>query len=61
LGFCPEVKAYKNDPDGWKGSVADVSMALRVAVTGREMSPDLYECMRILGKEIVLERVTYDR
>ena len=57
LGFCPDVKAYKNNPSGWKGSVADVSMALRVAVTGREMSPDLHECMRILGKDVVLERI----
>lgn len=57
LGFCPDVKTYKNDPGEWKGSVADVSMALRVAVTGREMSPDLYECMKILGKDLVLERI----
>lgn len=57
LGYCPDVKAYKASPDGWRGSVADVSMALRVAVTGRESSPDLYEVMKILGKDKVLERL----
>jgi len=57
LGFCPNVKDYKANPENWKGSVADVSMVLRAAVTGRENSPDLYECMRILGKDTVLERM----
>jgi glutamyl-tRNA synthetase len=57
-GFCPDMKQYKADPSAFKGSVADVSMFLRVAVTGRMNSPDLYEVMRILGKERVLSRVS---
>ncbi len=57
-GFCPDMKQYKASPDSYKGSVADVSMFLRVAVTGRTNSPDLYEVMQILGKERVLARIS---
>ena len=57
-GFCPDMKQYKASPESYKGSVADVSMFLRVAVTGRMNSPDLYEVMKILGKEKVLARVS---
>ncbi len=57
-GFCPDMKQYKADPGAFKGSVADVSMFLRVAVTGRMNSPDLYEVMQILGKDRVLARLS---
>ena len=57
-GFCPDTKTYKVNPDAYKGHVGDVSMMLRVAVTGRQNSPDLYEVMRILGKEKVLQRLS---
>jgi len=57
LGFCSDMKQYKASPEGYKGSIADVSMFLRVAVTGKMNSPDLYEIMKILGKEKVLSRI----
>jgi glutamyl-tRNA synthetase len=57
-GYCPDMKLYKSDPSGWKGSVADASGSLRIAVTGRENSPDLCEVMRILGFERVIGRLT---
>ena len=57
LGFCSDMKAYKAEPEKYKGSIADVSMFLRVAVTGKMNSPDLYEIMKILGKEKVLARI----
>lgn len=56
-GFCPDTKQYKASPDDYKGHVGDVSMILRVAVTGRQNSPDMYEVMRILGKEKVVKRL----
>lgn len=56
-GFCPDMKEYKANPEGFKGSVADVSMFIRVAVTGRLNSPDLYEVMRILGEDRVRGRL----
>lgn len=57
-GFCPDMKQYKASPESFKGSVADVSMFLRVAVTGRTNSPDLYEVMQILGEDKVLARIS---
>ncbi len=57
LGFSPDVKAYKKNPEGFKGHVGDVSSVIRVAVTGRRNTPDLYEVLRLLGKERVLARL----
>ena len=56
LGYASDMKAYKENPDNFKGSVADVSTVIRVAVTTRSQTPDLYEILRILGKEKVKER-----
>ncbi|MBQ7604553.1 MAG: glutamate--tRNA ligase [Clostridia bacterium] len=56
-GFCPDMKEYKANPEGYKGSVADVSSFLRVGVTGRMNSPDLYTVMHILGKKRTVERL----
>ncbi|MCD8311419.1 MAG: glutamate--tRNA ligase family protein [Firmicutes bacterium] len=58
LGYCPDMKEYRANPDAYKGSVADVSMMLRVAVTGRLNSPDLYTFMHIIGKNAVISRLT---
>jgi glutamyl-tRNA synthetase len=57
LGFAADMKAYKADPAAFKGSVADVSMFLRVAVTGKMNAPDLYTVMQILGKERTFARL----
>ena len=57
LGYCAETKLYRQNPEQYKGSVADISMFVRVAVTGRLASPDLYTVMQILGKERVLMRI----
>ena len=58
LGYTPDMKAYKADPTAFKGSVADISMFLRLAVTGKLNSPDMYAVMQILGKERVTKRIT---
>ncbi|MBE6646848.1 MAG: glutamate--tRNA ligase [Ruminococcaceae bacterium] len=57
LGFASDMKAYKADPTAFKGSVADISMFIRVAVTGKQNAPDLYTVMQILGKDKTLERI----
>ena len=57
LGYCPDVKAYKAAPDAWKGHVGDVSGAIRMAVTGRANTPDLWAVMRVLGEARVRERL----
>ena len=50
------MKEYKNNPDNYKGSVADVSTVLRVALTSKAMTPDLYEIMKLLGKDKIETR-----
>ncbi len=57
LGFAPKPKDYKNNPEAYKGHVGDVSMILRIAVTGKTASPDLCSVMQIMGKEEVLNRI----
>ena len=57
LGYASDMKAYKENPEGFKGSVADVSNIIRVAITTKSMTPDLYEIMNILGKDRVLDRL----
>ena len=57
LGFAPETKLYKSNPENYKGHIGDVSMVLRVAITGRTNSPDLYCVMKILGQKRVIERL----
>ena len=56
LGYASDMKEYKNNPDNYKGSVADVSTVIRVVLTTKTMTPDLYEIMQILGKDRVLKR-----
>ena len=58
LGYCPDVKVYKAAPDAWKGHVGDVSGAVRMAVTGRENTPDLWAVMGVLGETRVRERLS---
>lgn len=57
LGFAAKPKEYKQNPEAYKGHVGDVSMVLRLAVSGKTASPDLYSVMKILGKEAVLRRI----
>ena len=51
LGYAAKPKDYKKNPDQFKGSVADVSTAIRIAVMGRSQSPDVWEIQQILGEE----------
>lgn len=57
LGYATDMRQYKADPAAFRGSVADVSMFIRVAVTGRMNSPDLYTVIHIIGMERTVQRV----
>ncbi len=57
IGFTADMKAYKLDPTAYPGTVADVSTFIRLAVTGKTNSPDLYTVMQILGCERVSSRI----
>ena len=56
LGYAREVKLFKQEPEKYKGHVGDISTVLRVALTKRSNTPDLYEIMQILGKERIKKR-----
>lgn len=58
LGYCSDMKEYKNNPDAYKGSVADISTVIRVAVTTSSMTPDLYEILKLLGKDRIEKRIS---
>ena len=57
IGFTTDMKAYKLNPQAFPGTVADVSTFLRLAVTGKVNSPDLYTVMQLLGKERTQARI----
>ena len=57
LGFAAEMKDYKANPENYKGSVADVAEVLRIAVTGRANTPDLWSIMQTLGENTTKERI----
>ena len=57
LGYAADMKAYKADPTAFKGSVAEISGFLRLAVTGKLNAPDLYTVMQLLGKDRVFARL----
>ena len=57
MGFTTDMKAYKADPTAFPGTVADISTFIRLAVTGKTNSPDLYTVMQILGKTRTEERI----
>ena len=57
LGYAREVKEYKQNPENWPGHVGDISTVLRVALTKRKNTPDLYEIMQVLGKDSVEKRL----
>jgi len=57
-GYASNMKDYKANPDQYRGNVGDIAMMLRVALTGRKRTPDLYQMMKVLGKERVVARLT---
>ena len=59
LGYASDMKSYKENPNNYKGNIADVSNVLRVSLTTKAMTPDLYEIMKLLGKERIKERFEF--
>lgn len=56
-GCTPNVKEYKQNPESFRGHVGDVSTIIRVALTGRTNTPDLYSITALLGEERVKGRL----
>ncbi len=57
MGYAKTPKFYKKNPEEFKGHVGDVAGVIRVAVTGRRMTPDLYEILQTLGTDEVMKRL----
>jgi glutamyl-tRNA synthetase len=56
MGYSKDVKTFKKNPGVYKGHVGDVTGVIRVAVTNRRNTPDLYEIMQVMGEKKVMER-----
>ena len=56
MGYAREVKQFKENPDLYKAHVGDVSTVLRVSITARINTPDMYEIMKVLGKQSIIKR-----
>ena len=50
LGYAVQPKKYKKNPEDYKGSIVDVTNLLRVALTGRQNAPDIWEISHVLGE-----------
>lgn len=57
FGYARETKEFKQNPDSYKGHVGDVSTVIRICLTGRSNTPDMYEIMKVLGEESVIKRL----
>lgn len=57
LGYASDMKAYKVSPENFKGNVSDVAEVIRIAVTGRANTPDLWTIVHIMGEEQMRERI----
>ena len=57
LGYASNMKDYKKNPEMYKGNVADISTVIRVCLTTKSRTPDLYDIMRILGIDEIKRRI----
>ena len=57
MGYAKEVKEFKANPGVYKAHVGDVSTVIRIALTKRTNTPDMYEIMKVLGKDRVISRL----
>ncbi|MDR1070357.1 MAG: glutamate--tRNA ligase [Gracilibacteraceae bacterium] len=56
-GYAEKPKDYKKQPESYKGHVGDVSAVIRLALSGRKNSPDLWEIQQVMGEERVRRRL----
>ena len=57
FGFASDMKAYKANPENYKGNVSDIAEIVRIAVTGRANTPDLWSIVHIMGEDQMKERI----
>lgn len=57
LSFASDMKAYKANPENYKGSISDIAEVVRIAVTGRANTPDLWTIIHIIGEDAMKARI----
>ncbi len=57
-GFATDRKVYKENPGNFKGETSDVAEVVRIAITGRANTPDLWSIIHIIGEEEMKERLS---
>lgn len=57
LGFAPDTKTFKAAPEKFAGHLGDVAMVVRLALTGRTNTPDLYQMIQVLGEQRARDRL----
>ncbi len=58
IGFARDAKTFKKNPGVYKGHFGDLMMVIRVALTARTNTPDLYEILLTFGKDRIEQRIT---
>lgn len=56
-GYASDMKAYKAEPEKFKGNVSDVAEIVRIAVTGHANTPDLWSIVHIMGEDQMRQRI----
>lgn len=56
-GYAGNMKEYKENPNKFKGNITDIATIIRVGITTTSMTPDLYEILKILGKDELIKRI----
>ncbi len=57
FGYAREVKEFKANPEKYEAHVGDISTLIRIALTDKTNTPDLYEIIKVLGKDTVIKRL----
>ncbi|HPF55439.1 MAG TPA: glutamate--tRNA ligase, partial [Clostridiales bacterium] len=57
IGYASDTKLYKANPDAYKGPLSDVAAMIRIAITNRSQTPDLYTIMQVLGADECKKRI----
>ena len=57
FGYATDMRDYKENSNKYKGSIADVSNIIRVVITTKNTTPNLYNIMKILGREELYKRL----
>ena len=56
-GYTSDRKAYKENPDNFKGTTADFCKAIRIVITKKNQSPNLFDIIKLIGKDRLIKRI----